>query len=436
MIANFETLAEQVRIHREHKKLSQNHLEQKLVGVTRSNIAHLEQALRFPPKEVLEKICVHLDMPEPYWKPFMSDRAILRSNFEVSLKELVGEPISALNLDPTVIENVENEIGYLFEQLLTPEQSLNKFNSILVFYGIKPITRSFFNRYLGSEPLNAIEKFNEAIQTYLADALRLFSSIPEAFEKLNQEDLTEILKPLNRLKTEHYSQRTTWDRIKIIPDEELATLGYIAAAKVEKQSQERQEIVTFLNEIISEKKSNTFDIKKYGPKKRRKIDSLLRKYESRIEHGLFSPLFQPDIDLLEREIKRLAPKEEGEIMAIKKNQAIATSMRNEADFISVNHFVINLFERTDIRQYKLRYFNPTQSWIEDRVAKGLVEALMLKRANVCVYMAQKEDTFGKDSEASVSLGQGKPVIVYVQSSFMFLGYFMQMEKLILKNLEC
>jgi hypothetical protein len=61
----------------------------------------------------------------------------------------------------------------------------------------------------------------------------------------------------------------------------------------------------------------------------------------------------------------------------------------------------------------LRYFNPTQSWISDRVAKGLVEALMLKRADICIYMAQQKDTFGKDSEASVTLGQGKSVIVYV-----------------------
>ena len=38
---------------------------------------------------------------------------------------------------------------------------------------------------------------------------------------------------------------------------------------------------------------------------------------------------------------------------------------------------------------------------------------MLKRAGVTVYMAQKSDTFGKDSEASAALGQGKPVIVYV-----------------------
>lgn len=38
---------------------------------------------------------------------------------------------------------------------------------------------------------------------------------------------------------------------------------------------------------------------------------------------------------------------------------------------------------------------------------------MLRRAECTIYMAQKSDTFGKDSEASVALGQGKPVIVYV-----------------------
>ena len=92
---------------------------------------------------------------------------------------------------------------------------------------------------------------------------------------------------------------------------------------------------------------------------------------------------------------------------------VATSMRSDADYVSVDQFVKTLFVNDLIRPLKLRYFNPTQSWIEDRIAKGLVEALMLKRAAVTIYMAQKSDTFGKDSEASVALGQGKPVIVYV-----------------------
>lgn len=96
---------------------------------------------------------------------------------------------------------------------------------------------------------------------------------------------------------------------------------------------------------------------------------------------------------------------------------VATSRRSDADFVSVNRFVHSLFAPESVRPLRLRYFNPTQSWIDDKFAKGLVEALMLRRAFLTIYMAQKEDTFGKDSEASVALGQGKPVIVYVPKLF-------------------
>jgi hypothetical protein len=62
---------------------------------------------------------------------------------------------------------------------------------------------------------------------------------------------------------------------------------------------------------------------------------------------------------------------------------------------------------------KLRYFDPTQSFCEDRIEKGLVESLMLRRAKCTVYCAQTSETLGKDSELAVTLAQGKPVVVYV-----------------------
>lgn len=169
----------------------------------------------------------------------------------------------------------------------------------------------------------------------------------------------------------------------------------------------------------------------YSEKKRRQVDSLLRKFGSSIQHGLLSPLFVPDPDALQREADALAPKAAGDLERMARTQEVAqrnlarylsadymdvyvaTSMRVDADFVSVNEFATALFANDEVRPLKLRYFNPTQSWIEDRIAKGLVEALMLRRADFTIYMAQKGDTFGKDSEASVALGQGKPVIVYV-----------------------
>lgn len=430
MTLNFESLAEHIKSHREHKNISQKSLADSL-KITRSNIAHLEQGLKLPSAEILEKICTFIDLPVSYWKTFTSDKAILRANFEIILKELVGESITALNLDSTVIQNVEEQIHEIFKKVLTNEQLYNHFNSILVFYGITPVIRSFFFRYFTIGSFKKIELFKESVDKYLIEALRLFSSLKDAFNKLNSEEFENILNPLNQPDISHYSNRTVWQGIENIPESKLPLLGYIAAEKVERENKERTELIEFINEIIQRTKTEKLNLDSYSIKKKRKIDSLLRKHQSRLEHGLFSPLFTPSLDQLQKEIERLSPKDKNEIEEIKKYQGIAyknlaqyltadfmdvyvaTSMRSDADFISVNQFVTSLFEQPEIKNFQLRYFNPTQSWIEDRVAKGLVEALMLKRSQLCIYMAQKEDTFGKDSEASVSLGQGKPVIVYV-----------------------
>ena len=56
-------------------------------------------------------------------------------------------------------------------------------------------------------------------------------------------------------------------------------------------------------------------------------------------------------------------------------------------------------------------------YCEDRIDKGLSEALMLKRAKCTLFLAQESDTLGKDSELASTLAQGKPVIAYVNGGF-------------------
>jgi hypothetical protein len=96
---------------------------------------------------------------------------------------------------------------------------------------------------------------------------------------------------------------------------------------------------------------------------------------------------------------------------------VATSMRDPLHFTTNHAFVTELFKTGEVKEWKLRYFDPTQSYLPDRIQKGLTECLMIKRATVTIYNAQEEDTFGKDSEAAVALAQGKPVIVYVARLF-------------------
>lgn len=93
---------------------------------------------------------------------------------------------------------------------------------------------------------------------------------------------------------------------------------------------------------------------------------------------------------------------------------VATSMREQWEFEETHGFirkVLGEFQR--IPKQNVRVFDPTQSNFEYPSDKGLLEALMLKRAACTLYMAQEVDTFGKDSELAATLAQGKPVIAYV-----------------------
>jgi hypothetical protein len=307
----------------------------------------------------------------------------------------------------------------------------------MVYYGILPVSKVFFENYFSKESFQTFENFKYDIETVKTDAIRLFSSINEAYLTLNcsnKQEFDELLLPTKKINTDDYTNRDDWNKITQMPNEDLPLLGYIAVERVKQEEKERKELSAFLLEIADKKEHNNFNIDDYPEKKKRKMNSFLKKFNSTISIKLFNSFWNPDVEDLKTEAKRVSPTQK-DLEAIEKTQNtayhnlsnylaadymdvyVATSMRNDPDYFSVNQFVEDLFCRHELRQLKLRYFNPTQSWIADRVAKGLVEALMLRRAKICIYMAQKGDTFGKDSEASVTLGQGKSVIVYVPKLF-------------------
>jgi hypothetical protein len=91
----------------------------------------------------------------------------------------------------------------------------------------------------------------------------------------------------------------------------------------------------------------------------------------------------------------------------------ATSMRKAWEYMDLYDFIEQLMASEEFRDLGVRYFDPTQAYTDNRINKGLVEALMLKRARCTVYSVQDTDTLGKDSELASTLAQGKPVIAYV-----------------------
>ena len=399
----------------------------------RTAVALLEQGRRTPDARTLERICTFLGMPRVYWKPFLDEKYRQIRDFENCLGELVGQPVSLDRLDSTAIETAEKQIISLAGTDRTTEQTFDTFRSLLVYFDVRPVSRAFFQWYFTADSFRTSEKFLAAVRRYQKDAIRLYSTLPGAYLALATTDNIEtLLAPLQKRDEEAYRTRTEWDRIEEIAEERLPDLGYIAAEAVRREHSERTVIANFLRELATGIRDHGHEaLEQVGDKRRRKMDSLLRQFDRGSIHSLFSPLFLPDPDELERKATQIGPKKENDLERMQATQSVAqqnlaqylaadhldvyvaTSMRSEADFVSVNRFVQALFRHDDVRPLKLRYFNPTQSWIDDRVAKGLVEALMLRRSQLTIYMAQKEDTFGKDSEASVALGQGKPVIVYV-----------------------
>lgn len=439
MSITLQELGGLVRASRTDKGITQEELAKQVGnGVNRSVVAHFEQARRTPSDTALASICDFLSIPRSLWISFTYPEHRLRLDFEEALSELVGRSVSLRALDEES-EHVANvAIASLFEGQRDEAKTLDALNSLLVFYSVKPQTPAFFLRYFGVESTKSADSFMSGVLRFQMDAIRLFSTFREAYLLMNEPgQLDSRLKPLIERDVAIFRNREAWDKIEEIPDERLPDLGYISARRARKERDERDIISQFLRTLadrVDHVGKNA--INEISEKMRRKMGSLLRILDSRIQHDFLSPLFTPDADALRREADLLAPKAEGDLDRIAQTQSaaqrnlarylsadhldiyIATSMRSDADFVSVNQFAKSLFQHHDVKNLRLRYFNPTQSWIDDRVAKGLVEALMLRRASLTVYMAQKVDTFGKDSEASVALGQGKSVIVFVPKLYL------------------
>lgn len=447
MPSRLEQLGILFKIHREHKNKTQADVAAECGFDSRTVVAYLEQGRALPKQDALTAMCKFIDMPKPLWAPFINEESTVRFEFENRLAEFIGKSVSLDMHDDAARQTAESQINRIFHSTPTREQLIDIFNSILVYYGVGPISVQFFNRYFEVATFSSIDEFGRAVERYQMDAIRLFPTFSEAFDTLNNAgDVDDILRPLQIRSLKEFQDRTDWDKIEPIADDLLPDLGYISAQRVRQESAERKWLIDQLRHLSSAMRKKGLEAQQeLAIRTRGKIDSLLRKFESTIPHGVSSPLFGLDADLLEREADRLAPKTDAELKRMEDTQQkalrnlahylaadfmdvyVATSMRTIADYISVNNFVSALFSHDKVRPHKLRYFNPTQSWVDDRVAKGLVEALMLKRASVTVYMAQKTDTFGKDSEASVALGQGKPVIVFVPK--LTIGEAVDSEKL-------
>jgi hypothetical protein len=317
------------------------------------------------------------------------------------------------------------------------EIDVSQFNELLLIVNKDLVTEPFFRHFFSSEtktrPLCRIGDIPDGVQRFQKAALLGFGNFIYAYRTLSRaQSYKALLSALGGLaaKPEELLQQfkgrgTKILRIKPVKREETYLLGYLSRATVLNESKQANLLVAFLE---GHPEGTWDDLRTFiegheVADARRALADLVTTLRPRLGTDASTRAL---LSALQEALKRLDPIKESltRVLATGTSNAdvylswdymdvyFATSMRRRWEFESLFDFVSELMASKRLRDLKIRYFDPTQSFDDNRINKGLIESLMLKRSVCTVYSVQDTDTLGKDSELAATLAQGKPVIAY------------------------
>lgn len=330
------------------------------------------------------------------------------------LSLLTGEKIDLSALCTEAKEAIEEFLGRA--RVITPEKvflSYEEFNELLLLFNQDRLERPFFNFFfLGDSKKSGFIKLSiikNGIKKFRVFALLRYGNFRVAFKELSRERkdfiFRKYLDPWNR-DSKDESNKFTARQAPLTP-----LIG---------SSDEIKRDDTWFTGYLS---SSIMDSDR---------EVLKKILETRDIEQLKIVLHENDLNKLIAGTKNLfaqlndmSMRKSGAIEKAKRNTIkyltwdyldvyVATSMRQMWEFKDTYDFINEVFKNCLPRIITgVRWFDPTQSYCESSIDKGLVEGLMLKRAKCTIYMAQETDTLGKDSELAATLAQGKPVIAFV-----------------------
>lgn len=264
-----------------------------------------------------------------------------------------------------------------------------RFNELLLLLEQDRVSEPFYRFFFSDGPPLKLQDLAKCVVRFRGFAMLRYGNFRFAYKDLSartESQLDRCLRPMNRtthaIEADYRKRPSGALRIERIEKENTWCLGYIAGAKLNKES---KLVADMLNKSRDDETM--------------KVAEFYERLGETVAATRTKGLRNTDVYLT------------WDYMDV----YVATSMRKQWDFQDVAEFVIKLFSDARLRELKLRYFDPTQSDCTSRIDKGLVEALMLKRASCTVYLVQESDTLGKDSELASTLAQGKPVIAFVPS---------------------
>lgn len=294
-------------------------------------------------------------------------------SIQVILEDLTGQKIP--------FQDRQNDFEKAVERLLSHSGiGYSQFNELLLLLGYDRVQPAFFQFLLDGEVIyetgsafKSLEQLRSGVDRFRIRAITRFGSVKYGFKYLSTLDTQPLWNELSLfvpVEIDEFSQRhDALIPIDPIPGDQTYYLGYL----IERELEERR-------------KSNPDDPT---------IKAELGKRKQIVEAGKKNHIAYLASDHMD--------------------VYVATSMRERHEYQIVSQIVADVFTNPELKPLKVRWFDPTQAYCEDRIDKGLVEGLMLKRAFCTLYLAQESDTLGKDSELASTLAQGKPVIAFIPS---------------------
>jgi hypothetical protein len=314
-----------------------------------------------------------------------------------------------------------------------------RFNILASYWHLPPVNKEFFERYF-PEVVSSVPQFKAGLDKFIIDALWHFGDLERAYLQLCDMGGIEDYFNEHSFHVGELKERLPWTLVEQINPTDRGFLGYVSGQRPKHQ----QDLLGFAELVVEELESNKASyenlssqqisesilekLSKVKPEIKIKIEEFNKLKEIK-KLDLFSSKelettkaalgnFKTQIAETIAKIERL--KEIG-----KKNQEhylrniesidvyVATSMRNDIEYLDMYNFVNETFSDPKVESLNLRYFDPTLCYCDSRIDKGVIECLLVRSSKVTIYCAQEGDTFGKDSELAATMAQGKPVIVYV-----------------------
>ncbi|MCU0606222.1 MAG: hypothetical protein MUF78_02065, partial [Candidatus Edwardsbacteria bacterium] len=302
---------------------------------------------------------------------------------------LIVEKFCAQSISHSLSKHEEELIATFIRSASTVGVNYEELNELMLLLNQRRIERGFFSFIFEKDKIK-LQELKAGVTKFRGYAMLKYGNFKFAFNSLSKckirDEVEKKLLPYSRdkstiTKSYHGRPSKTTDINKISKSDTFYT-GYISGRRLDDYK-----------EKIKYKRQN----KEITEDEHHRLMSQIIKDSDKCQNIIDIALKNADVYLT------------WDFMDI----YIATSMRYKWEYEETFEFISMLFKNKKILRMNLRYFDPTQSKCAERIDKGIVESLMLKRAKCTIYMTQELDTLGKDSELAATLAQGKPVIAYV-----------------------